>query len=197
MDNGLPWGTTSKLPSAFALWLVGLGIEVLYGRPARSTDNAVVERSHGVLNQWVEPQHCQDEQDCQQRLAWAVQTQRERYRVAKGQTRLQAYPGLHANVRGYCVEDESRLWSWAPIRRYLSGFRFQRKVERNGQITLFANRYQVGKPYARQVLEVTFDALTDQWVMRDEYGQEVQRHRAKELSYEHISQLQLAKRRRS
>ncbi len=126
LDNGMPWGTQSTLPSAMGLWLVGLGIELRYGRPARSTDNAVVERSHGVL----------------------------------------------------------------------ARFHFQRKVERNGQITLFANHYSAGRQYARQYIEIQLDASTDQWVMRDEYGHELRRQPAKELSYELISQLRLAKRRR-
>lgn len=197
MDNGMPWGTQSKLPSTLGLWLVGLGIDLIYGRPARSTDNAVVERSHGVLNQWVEPQRCAHFQDCQTRLAWAVQTQRERYRLANGQTRQQAYPGLYTNLRGYDPQRDSAVWSLDRVRQYLSGFCFRRKVESNGRITLFANSYSAGRAYARQYIEVQFDELTDHWVMRDEFGAEIRRHPPKELTYEQISQLKLAKRRRN
>jgi len=78
MDNGTPWGTQSRLPSALGLWLVGLGIDLIYGRPRRSTDNAIVERNHGVLARWVEAEQCPDFQHCQQHLDWAVVTQRER-----------------------------------------------------------------------------------------------------------------------
>lgn len=196
MDNGSPWGTQSKLPSAMGLWLVGLGIDLIYSRPARSTDNAVVERSHGVLATWVDPAQCANFEDCVQRVTWAVHTQRERYRSPKGQTRIQAYPQLYANLRGYDSQDDSRLWSLPRVRQYLSGFSFQRKVEKNGRITLFANGYSVGTAYARRYVEVHFDDTTDCWVICDEFGQEVRRHLAKELSYEQISQLQLAKRRR-
>lgn len=196
VDNGMPWGTQSPLPSALGLWLVGLGIELIYGRPARSTDNAVVERSHGVLVNWVEPAQCVDFADCQQQLAWAVQTQRERYRLANRQTRRQTYPGLYANARPYQPEAEPQHWSLDRVRHYLARFHFQRKVECNGRITLFANQYSVGRQYARQHIEVHLDASTDEWVMCDEYGHELRRHPAKELSYEQISQLRLAKRRR-
>jgi hypothetical protein len=198
MDNGSPWGTQSKLPSAMGLWLVGLGIELIYGRPAHSTDNAVVERSHGVLANWVEPEQCADFADCQQRCAWAEQTQRARYRLANGQTRIQAYPELYANTRGYdgSQEADSRQWSRDIVRQYLSGFSFQRKVEKNGRITLFANNYSVGASYARRYVEIHFDEITDCWVMCDEFGHELRRHPAKELTYTQISQLQLAKRRR-
>ena len=197
MDNGMPWGTQSKLPSAMGLWLVGLGLELIYGRPARSTDNAVVERSHGVLAQWVELDQRVNFEDCQQRLAWAVHTQRERYRLADGLTRLQSNPGLYTNLRGYDPQQDSRQWALDRVRQYLSGFQFRRKVECNGRITLFANNYSAGQQYAGQYIEIQFDELTSHWVMRTEYGQEIRRHPAKELTYEQISQLKLAKRRRN
>lgn len=197
MDNGSPWGTHSKLPSAMGLWLVGIGIDLIYGRPSRSTDNAVVERSHGVLNKWLEPHACADFDDCQQRLNWAVYTQRERYRLEQKQTRIQKYPDLYANVRSYYPQNDSQLWSRYRLRQYLSGFSFQRKVEKNGRITVFANNYSVGKSYARRYVEVHFDDVTDYWLISDEYGKELRRHPAKELSYELLSQLRLAKRRRN
>ena len=197
MDNGHPWGTMSKLPSALGLWLVGLGVELLYSRPARSTDNPVVERSHGVLDQWLEAPRCVDFAACEQRLDWAVYTQRERYRLDNGQTRLQKHPDLYANPRGYDPQQDSQLWSRYRLRQYLSGFSFQRKVEKNGRITLFANTYSVAQKYARRSVEVHFDATTDYWIICDEYGVELRRHPAKELSYEQISQLHLAKRRRN
>lgn len=196
MDNGIPWGTASKFPSAFGLWLVGLGIELIYGRPARSTDNAVVERSHGVLNGWVDPQQCPDFGTCQRQVAWAVHTQRERYRTPGGQTRLQRYPQLRQNPRPYDAAMERTQWSLAHVADYLSGFRFQRKVEKNGRISLFANTYSVGKAYMRQYLEVYLDTTTLEWCICDEMGHPIRRHPAKELTYDQIGTLQLAKRRR-
>lgn len=196
MDNGSPWGSASSTPTALGLWLVGLGVGLIYGRPARSTDNAVVERSHGVLAQWVEPDKCADFRACQAQLDWAVHTQRERYRLVTGRTRAETYPGLIANLRGYDPANDSRQWSFDRVRHYLSGFKFQRKVECNGRITLFANTYSVGRAYARQTIVLQFDDRCDQWVMLDDYGHEIRRHAAKELGYALISQLQLAKRRR-
>jgi len=196
MDNGSPWGTQSKLPSAFGLWLVGLGIDLIYGRPRRSTDNAVVERSHGVLAQWAEPACWTDYADGEQHLAWAVLTQRERYRFAGGQTRLQAFPALLTNPRRYDPRTEPAHWSLDRVRQYLSGFQFQRKVELNGRVTLFANTYSAGRAYARQYIGLQLNPLTDEWIMRDEYGTEFRRHPAKELSYDIISQLKLAKSRK-
>ena len=196
VDNGSPWGTQQTLPSALALWLVGLGVTPIYGRPARSTDNAIVERSHGVLAQWVEPSRCVDAAMFQQRLDWASHTQRERYRSPDGYTRRDAFPDLYLNPRTYHPDDERQLWHLQRVADYLADFRFVRKVEKKGQIMLFANTYGVGQGYARQFVEVSLDPLTHEWCVRDEYGTELQRHPAQELSYDLISQLQLAKRRR-
>lgn len=196
MDNGMPWGTQSNLPSALGLWLVGLGIDLIYGRPARSTDNAVVERSHGVLNGWVEPQRCADFAACQERITWALHTQRERYPLADGRTRYQTYPDLGQNTRRYTVATEATQWDMGRVSQYLSGFQFQRKVEKNGRITLFANPYSVGTAYQRQYLAVQLDNETHEWVISDDMGQEIRRHAAQELDYDLIRNLMLAKRRR-
>lgn len=197
MDNGSPWGTQSALPSALGLWLVGLGIRPIYGRPACSTDNAVVERAHGVLAQWVEPATCTDFNDCRERLAWAERTQRERYRAPNGYSRTQAYPALATNPRHYRPEQDRGQWQLPRVLAYLASFRFQRKVEKYGQVTLFANSYGVGRAYSRQTVELQLDGSTGEWVIRDDNGQEIQRHPNRELTYEQISQLALAKRRKA
>jgi hypothetical protein len=197
VDNGMPWGTQSPVPSALALWWVGLDIVPVYGRPARSTDNAVVERSHGVLTAWVEPACCANFADCQAQLTWAMYTQRARYPACGTQTRTQAYPALFANPRPYAVSQEHDLWQLSRVVTYLAQFHFQRKVEKRGQITLFANTYAVGRAYQRQIVEVHLDDQTAQWVVCNDSGQEIRRFPNQELSYDQISQLQLGKRRKS
>jgi len=196
MDNGSPWGTQSPLPSAFGLWLVGLGIELVYGRPARSTDNAVVERDHGVLAQWAEPEQCANFEDCQQRLTWAVAMQRERYRLPGQCPRSQAYPALYTNPRSYDGPTETQDWQLQRVAAYLAPFVFQRKVEVNGRVSLFANTYSIGRAYAHQMLDIQLDEQTLDWVFLDEYHHPIRRHPARELSYDLISNLRLAKRRR-
>lgn len=195
-DNGTPWGTQRVLPSALGLWLVGLGIAPSYGRPARSTDNAVVERAHGVLNQWVDPNQCADFADCQKKLDWAVTMQREDYRPPKGQSRLQRYPELLTNPRTYETASDKDTWDVQLVAQYLTRFVFQRKVEKNGRFNLFANHYSVGRDYARQTLTITIDPQTNEWICQDETHTEIRRHPCRELDYEIISQLQLAQRRR-
>jgi len=197
LDNGTPWGTQSPLPSALGLWLVGLDVRPIYGRPRHSTDNGIVERAHGVLAQWVELDRCPDLATCQQRLAQAVQTQRERYRQPNGYTRLAAFPGLTANPRRYVPSQDAQHWRLERVLVYLAEFTFERKVEKTGQISLFANTYAVGRRFARQTLDIRLDPTTREWVFTDDGQHIVARHPARELDYAQISQLQLAKRRRA
>jgi hypothetical protein len=194
VDNGQPWGTGSSLPSALALWLVGIGIEVIYGRPAQSRDNAMIERTHGVLDRWVVPCQQADIETLQEQLEWAVHTQRERYRSPHHRTRAEVFPQLYTNLRTYRRQDPEANWEISKVACYLSGYTFKRKVEKQGQITLFANRYSVGSAYARQIVSIDLDVQRLEWVLSDENGKEITRHSSRELDYELICNLRLAKR---
>lgn len=78
VDRGQPWGSWHDLPPALALWWIGLGIEVHWTRPRRPQQNGQVERVHGLLDAWGEPATCPDGVTWAARVAWVVQTQRER-----------------------------------------------------------------------------------------------------------------------
>jgi hypothetical protein len=197
VDNGQPWGTNSRVPSALALWLAGLGIEVVYGRPAQSTDNAVIERTHGVLDRWVMPAQQADMDHLQERLQWAIHTQRERYRSPHHLTRAQAYPQLYTNPRTYRQQGDERCWDVCKVAGYLSHYTFERKVEKYGQITLFAHSYSVGRAHARQMVSIQLDVHRLEWVFRDERGIELTRHASRELDYDILSNLRLGKRQKS
>jgi len=194
-DNGLPWGTTSQVPSALALWLVGLGMRPLFGRPRQSTDNAVVERAHGVLNSWVEPERCPNQAVLQARLTAFALFQRERYPACQPQTRLAAYPQLLDRPRPYATDQEAGCWSMQAVFEYLATFRFQRKIEINGRFTLFSRSYSVGREFKRRTLAIQMDPGAHQWVVYDDYGEALCRFEPQNLSYETITSLALASRR--
>lgn len=194
VDNGHPWGTNSRVPSALALWLAGLGVELVYGRPARSTDNAIVERSHGVLDKWVVPSKRANLEHLQDRLDWAVHLQRERYRSPHHLTRQQAYPDLFTNDRVYRRQQDAQQWQQQQAAHYLSRYTFERKVEKSGQISLFAQSYSVGKIFARQWVSVQLNPDTYEWLVYDQTGHTIQHFASRELDYQHLSRLQLSKR---
>ncbi|MFN8375030.1 MAG: hypothetical protein U0694_19405 [Anaerolineae bacterium] len=63
-------------------------------------------------------------------------------------------------------------------------------------MTLFANSYSLGVAHAPPAIHITFDPTTNEWVFTDDYQRLLRRHKTKEITYEQISQLRLAKRRR-
>ena len=195
-DNGHPWGTTSKVPSALALWLVGIGIQPVFGRPRQSTDNAVVERSHGILNGWIEPTQCADFDELTKRVAEFTYFQRAQYPVSDGKSRLELYPELLACPRRYEAGEDKTLWSKTAVLDYLSTFGFQRKVEVNGRVTLLSREYFLGRDYKRQTVSIHLDKEHEQWVFCDDYGAEIKRLTPIDLNYQTISQMTLAYRKR-
>lgn len=170
VDNGDPWGTHSLVPSALSLWCVGLGISVHVNPPRHCTDNGIVERCHGVAYQWSEPQTCDNVQMCQQHLDWACHMQREVYPAIAGQTRLLAYPGLHTNPRTYHEPTENQQWCLKRVGLFLEQFRFERRVDQSGRVSLFSQNYTVGRPHKGKTVALQFRADDWHWLVRDERG---------------------------
>lgn len=170
-DNGKPWGHPgTAVPTALALWLVGLGIQPVFGRPRQSTDNAVVERCHGIMHGWVEPQRCEHTAALEQRLTHFATIQREVYPVADGQARLTRFPALRHNLRLYQPEQEAARWDLDRVLNYVAGYTFTRLVEKNGRITLMTHEYTLGRTYRSQAVTAQLDAQQRLWIVKDRYG---------------------------
>jgi hypothetical protein len=194
VDNGSPWATQSDIPSALALWLVGLGVEVIVNRPRQSTDNGIVERGHGVLAGWVEPQRAPGLAAFQQQLDWAITMQRERYPALNGKTRLARYPGLCTPVRSYERWQETDQWQLEQVLAWVARRVWQRRVDKVGRISLFSTTYSVGRAYRSQTVQVQLDPAHCQWVIENEQGVVLKRHPCTEITTERIQALGLAKR---
>lgn len=194
VDNGVPWATQSDIPSALALWLVGLGIEVMVNRPRHSTDNGIVERDHGVLARWVEPHHAADLTQFQRQLDWAITLQREQYPALNGQSRLATYPDLQRNRRTYLSAHEPQRWCFARVEAWLATAVWSRKVDKVGRISLFSTAYSVGRTYHGQTVTIHFDPSTHEWVIQDTQGQALRRYTCREITPQRILNLALAKR---
>ncbi len=83
--------------SAFGLgglWLIGLGIDMIWNDPCCPQQNGVVERSQGTAKRWAEPHTCGSAAELQTRLDEDDVLQRERYPLAQGRSRWALFPGL-------------------------------------------------------------------------------------------------------
>jgi hypothetical protein len=143
---GAEGGAAAAVPSRLTLWLWGLGIEHRFIPLRHPQSNGAVERWHGGMKQ-----------------AWAGED--------GGLEALQAVWNvdklpLDAGHRPY----EGRVgFDWSQVWTKLGQVRVQRRVDRQGKLSLWDHPVRVGRHAANQLVTVTFDAAHEQVVVRDEH----------------------------
>ena len=81
VDNGRPLGDMQRTSvPELALWLIGLGIKMIWNPPRSPRCNAKVERMQATTARWVEVKSCRSCGELQQKLDQAARLQREHYR---------------------------------------------------------------------------------------------------------------------
>lgn len=143
---GAEGGATAAVPSRLTLWLWGLDIEHRFIPVRHPQSNGAVERWHGGIKQ-----------------AWAGEE--------GGLEALQAVwnvdkPPLddgHRPYRGRAGFDWRQVWA------KLSQVRVQRRVDRQGKLSLWDHAVRVGRHAADRLVTVTFDAARERVVVRDEH----------------------------
>jgi transposase InsO family protein len=168
VDNGKPFGDPqrSSIPE-LGLWLIGLGIEVVWNRPRSPKDNATVERMQSTTSRWTEVEKCSDCAELQAKLDKAAIVQRERYQVRRlgAKSRKEVYPELWHNSRVYSGKEGFDI---SRVGTYLSQVSFARKTNKKGAFNFYAQRVYVGRKYIHQSLNLRYDTdrhcfrLTDQ-----------------------------------
>jgi hypothetical protein len=196
VDNGAPWGATGgDLPTALELWLWGLDVAVVHNRPRRCTENGRVERGHGVLARWAEPQTCASADALQAALTAASAMQRERFPALAGRSRGAAYPAPAAGGRPYDPAQEGALFDERRVWARLADRTWRRRVDKVGRISVYNRPLRVGRAWAGQEGVLGFDAGAVAWVIRDAAGTLLRTHPAPELSRERLLALDVAHRR--
>jgi hypothetical protein len=169
-DNGKPFGDPQRQTvSLITLWLIGVGIKVIFNRPRVPQDNAKVERCQGVTKRWADYDNCSTYEQLQANLNAAVLIQREQYPVTRlgHKTRLQVYPDLDSKQQKkrnpYCPSqfELNRVYC------YLANHTWQRKVTIKGQVDFWGIRYTIDKKFAGQILDFKMDALDKTWMAWD------------------------------
>lgn len=197
VDNGAPWGSWGDLPPDLALWVIGLGVGMVWNRPRHKQGNAVVERAHGVLQRWSEPESCADAAALAQRLTALTTVQRERYPVRDGQSRVVCYPALAAGGTAFDPATEAARFDarrvWDALRRLV----LTRRVDKVGRISLYNRALAVGRRWAGQAVTVRLVVQEESplWKITDAHGEAIATHPAIELSRERILNLDVSHRR--
>lgn len=197
VDNGRPWSAGRELPSALALWLLGLGVAVVWNRPRHSTDNAVIERAHGVCQRWVEPATCPDLATLQARLERFTTLQREAYPGPAGPSRLAAFPVLAHGGRPYDPTAEGAQWDEARVWAALAPRVWPRRVDTVGRISVYNRALGVGRAWAGATVTVQLvrRGRAPVWVIRSAAGDVIREHPAPELRRGRIRRLTVSRRR--
>jgi hypothetical protein len=195
VDNGCPWGSKGDWPTDLALWLIGLGVDMIWNPARRPQDNGVVERSQDTGKRWGEPETCQDADELQRRLDDMDRIQREVYPSIKGQSRWLAFPGLQQNERSYTKAWEKRSWNLQPVLDHMANEHALRRVDRKGQVSIYGRSHYVGKPHQGQDVYVFLDPVDREWVFATPDGVQLRRKAAEEITQERILKLQVTNRR--
>lgn len=151
----------NDFPSAFTLWLVGLGLQHMPSRDRRPTDQAQVERNHRTLGDmgWKD-----EPSDRLEQLQTLLDDRRQRYNAelpvraadCQGRPPLIAHP--HARHSGRPFD---RAWEWdlfdlSRVDAYLAQFVWTRKVSDRGSLGIGNHLYYVGRAHCQQTVSVRF-----------------------------------------
>ena len=189
VDNGYPWGSSGDFPPELALWLIGLGIEMIWIWPGCPQHNGVVERSQGTGKNWAEPPACRSAGELQRRCDEMDRRQRERYPYRDGRSRWEVYPELHHSGRPYSRRWERQHWDLSKVLAVVSQQVVKRQVDASGSVSLYHRTRYVGKPRIGTQVYVSLDPTGPTWVFADENGNELRTHPADELTTERIQSL--------
>jgi transposase len=150
----------SPFPTRLHLWLIALGVELVFGRFAQPTDQAEVERMHQLMtNQSLVGSSFASLTSLQAQLDQdlAFVNTALPCRSLADRPPLALHPQAAQPRRWYQPEAERQLLDLKRVYVYLAQGRWFRRVSHNGWIALGGYRYKVGAPWAKQQVEITFD----------------------------------------
>ena len=195
VDNGSPWGSKGDLPTDLALWLIGLGIRMIWNPPRQPQKNGMVERSQGTGKRWGEPERCQTVKALQEQIDEMDAIQRGEYPFRQGRPRLALFPDLEHSGRPYRRRQERKLWDWNRVADHLAQYVIPHQVDSRGQVTIYKRNYYVGTVHAGQIIATSFDPAACEWIFRSLDGTELRSRPAPELTQASIMSLRVTTRR--
>jgi transposase InsO family protein len=164
-DNGSCFvGTMAQFgfPSYLTLWLKGLGVEHETIDAGHATQNGCVERYNRTYTNLVLRDGPFDSmQQVRELSRTTVEFLNTTYPShaghCQGRPPLQAHPEAATPRRPYAPEHERHLFALERVDAYLAQFRWQRRADRVGKVSLGRTDYYLGRAHKGLVLDVTFD----------------------------------------
>jgi hypothetical protein len=163
------------VPMPFTLWLVGLGIQ--HEIIQRVTQNGGVERFHrtweGRLLDLPLGSDWQDVQDYVNYEVWRMNAVLPSRGRNCRRPPLLVYPEARTPRQYYSQQEELRIFQLKQVEEYLSTGRWLRRTSTQGQFRFHSDLLNARKPYARQIVVVTFDTKTRQFQVRPPGSEDV------------------------
>jgi hypothetical protein len=152
---------SSPFPTRLHLWLLALGVEVLFTRVRCPTDHALVERLHQTMSaQALVGQSYRD-----QAALWAtLDVRRERLNKQigcaglGGLAPLEATPSARVSGRAYRVEWEAEMLSLERVDEYLAQGEWYRNSNSHGEVYLGGQRYNLGTKWRNSEVQLRYEA---------------------------------------
>lgn len=151
--------TPSPFPTRLHLWLIALGVAVVFSRVRTPTDHALIERTHQTMTlQTLLGQRWDD-----QASLWSGLDRRRDFlntllpSRALGQPPLSAFPSARHSGRTYQPEWEADLLDLGRVAAYLASGQWFRRANCHGEWSLGHQRYRLGPRAANREIALRFD----------------------------------------
>jgi hypothetical protein len=158
--------TASPFPTRLHLWLIALGVEVIFTRKRQPTEHALIERTHQTMT-W---QALLGQTWTDQAALWSgLDERREVLNTilptrALGQPPLTAYPTAQHSGRSYRPEWEAELLDLRRLGDYLASGEWFRQTNPHGQWSLGSYWYNLGRQFADREVAISFDQQRWEWI---------------------------------
>lgn len=153
----------SPFPTRLHLWLIGLGVHLLFGPPGIATERGMTERSHQLwAHQVLDGQQFDDWS-----TLWQTLQQRRTFlnehlpcRSTSNQPPLVAHPQARWPLRPYQPDAEAQLFDLTRIAHFLAQGQWFRQASNIGVVQLGGQTYWLGKDWPHQQVQIAFEPTT-------------------------------------
>lgn len=163
----------SPFPTPLHLWLLGLGVELVWAKAYRPTDQATVERSHQTVHlQNIRTIPFKNMQAFQQHIDQRRKELNENIPCDTfGKAPLKACPQAVHSMSFYNPLQEKKRFESELIYKYLSDKIWYRKVSSNKTISIGGQAYYLPKATKNTELTLSFDVQNRHLIFRDDKEQ--------------------------
>ncbi len=175
----------SPYPTRLHLWLLAMGVLVIFITQPPPKEHAKIERGHQTMTaQTIEGQSWHS-----QGALWRGLSQRREFlncfypsQALHGQAPIDAFPQAIHSGRDYRPEWEKELLDLQPVYAFLSQGHWFRETNLHGEFWLGMQRYNAGRTSAHTTQEITFDPSSVEFVAKTIATGQIRRFPAKGLT---------------